>query len=508
MTQRRYLAIACPTLSADRWRRAQDRAGKAEDDGPLALIEKHRGALRIAAIDQAAQATGLKPGMTLADARVRVTELQAVDHDPVADQRWLDQLAGACGRYTPTVAIDLPDTILLDITGCTHLFGGEAALGADAAKRLNGMGARTRHAFADTPEAAAALARFPLAKGNLHRLPIAALRLGAAAETALVRAGLKTIGDLAARPTTPLTARFGSLATAALDRLLGRADSRIVPRHSLPALVFERRCAEPIARTEMALEILADLLVEAGGALAGRGDGGRCFVARLWRTDGAVRDLAVETGLPTRDPRVVMRLLRERIDALADPLDPGFGFDVIRLWVPVAEPLAAEQAELDGKGRAGADTLAALTDRLGVRVGAEQLCRLIARDTHIPERSVSAVPAAQVRASLVWEAPVPGEPPLRPLHLFDPPQPVEVLAEVPDGPPYRFRWRGMQHQVLRHEGPERIGCEWWRHRDRPGLTRDYYRVEDGGGHRFWIFRHGLYGDEVVDARWYIHGLFA
>lgn len=476
-------------------------------DAPLALIEKQRGALRIAATDPAARALGLVPGMTLADARARVPALNAVDHDAAADRRWLERLAGLCGRYTPTVAIDWPDTILLDITGCTHLFGGEESLAAGAVKRLKGVDARVNHACADTPEAAAALARFPSAKGDLHRLPIASLRLDPTAETALVRAGLKSIGDLAARPTTPLTARFGALATAALDRLLGRADSRLIPRRALPTLVFERRCAEPVAQIESALAILADLLEEGAAALAGRGGGGRRFVARFCRTDGEVRDLVVETGLPTRDPAVVMRLLRERIEALSDPVDPGFGFDVIRLWVPVVEPLTIEQTELEKGHPAPGDTLAGLIDRLGVRVGAERLCRLIPRDTHIPERSAVAVPVPEAPPAIAWDEPPAGEPPLRPLHLFDPPQPIEVLAEVPDGPPYRFRWRGVHHQVARHEGPERIACEWWRHRERPGLTRDYYRVEDSRGHRFWLFRHGLY-DETPGPRWYLHGLFA
>ena len=103
--------------------------------------------------------------------------------------------------------------------------------------------------------------------------------------------------------------------------------------------------------------------------------------------------------------------------------------------------------------------------------------------------------------------PEPGEPPTRPFHLFDPPQPIEVIAEVPDGPPHQFRWRRATHAVRRYEGPERIAAEWWRRRDNGGLTRDYYRVEDVHGRRYWLFRHGLY-DEKPDPRWYIHGVFA
>lgn len=490
----------------------QAQAGAASDDAPLALIEKCRGALRIAAVDAEARALGLKPGMALADARVRVSTLRTADHDPAADARWLDALAGLCGRYSPSVAIDAPETILLDLTGCTHLFEGEAALAEDAALRLRKAGAWVRSACADTPEAAAALARFgePGAAdmAAIHRLPVAALRLAPEAEMVLVRAGLKTIGDLASRATPPLTARLGTLATAALARLLGRADSRIIPRQALPDLVFGRRLAEPVAQVEAALLILTDLMGEAASALDERGRGGRRFVTRFCRTDGAVRDLTIETGLPTRDPAVVMRLLRERIEALADPIDPGFGFDVIRLWVAVTEPLTAEQPRLDSESRPEGDTLAGLLDRLSVRVGAGRLRRFVSQDTHIPERAVCAVPVAKAPTPAAWEPPPSGEPPLRPLHLFDPPQPIAVTAAAfPDGPPKQFQWRQKRHDIVHYEGPERIGAEWWRRDDNAGLTRDYYRIEDTRGYRFWVFRHGLYR-EKPDPRWYLHGLFA
>ncbi len=467
--------------------------------------------MRITGGDAAATSAALL-GLTLADARARMPELIAVPQDPVADHRLLEWLADGCDRYTPMVAIAGEDGLTLDITGCAATAGGEGALVADVEARMARAGLSLRHALAHTPEAAQALARFQTAPAAdeasaVRRLPIAAL--GADAETvlALRRAGLNTLGDLASRPLAPLAARFGEELVAVLRRLLGASDSRIVPRRPTPALLVERRFAEPIALVEQALATLGELVGEAGEALLARHMGGRRFAARLYRSDGAVRDLAVEVSVPLRDPKAVMRLFSTRIEALADPLDPGFGFDLIRLVVPVLEPLAPSQLQLEG-GAVAAGEVAALIDRLSTRMGRARFCRLRAHDTHIPEQAVLALPAVEVVEPVAWAVPETGEPPARPLHLFDPPQRIEVVAEVPDGPPHRFRWRRTLHEVARFEGPERIAAQWWTRADNAGLTRDYYRVEDARGRRFWIFRHGLYGQEKSNPGWYLHGLFA
>jgi protein ImuB len=543
--RRRFLALWFPLLPADRRRRTHG-----PDEPPLAFVETQRGAMRVVALDARALRLGLAPGLTLADARARVPDLAAVDHDSHADRLWLERIADGCDRWTPLVALDPPDGVTLDITGCVEGFSNESALAADVERRLAQAGLTVRLALADTPEAAQALARFqslPAADETsaIRRLPVAALRLEEEAETALRRAGLKTIGDLAGRPAAPLAARFGEAMVDALDRLLGRADSRIAPRRALPALLFERRFAEPLARTGDALAVLDDLAREAAGALEERHGGGRRFAARLYRSDGQVREIAVETGLPTRDPAVPARLFRERIDTLADPIDPGFGFDMIRLAVPMVEPLAATQLKLEG-GRVAEEALAALVDRLSTRLGRHRVRRFVAQGSHIPEQQALALPAVDLPDPLPWPTPPAGEPPLRPLHLFDPPQRVEVtMSELPDGPPRRFRWRRIVHEVARFEGPERIAGEWWRVRvsrlpdpapsvlrpkpgreamdcdaaeaadqpaapakGKPLLTRDYFRVEDVRGRRFWLFRHGLYEREAGTPDWYVHGLFA
>jgi protein ImuB len=482
------------------------------DDAPFACVEAVRGALRIAAVDPTALDKGIVPGMALADARAQLPELAVVDADPFADHGWLERIADACDRYTPLIALDGGDGVTLDITGCAHLFGGEGGLVAEVEARLARFGT-LRHALAHTPDAAQALARFQQAPSAsegaaIRRLGVAALRLDDEIAVALRRAGLKTIGDLASRPTAPIAARFGEETVAALARLLGTADQRLRPRRALPALFFERRFAEPIARDDDVLATIADLAGEAADALAARDRGGRRFAVRLYRADGALRDLAVESGLPLRDPQVVLRLFRERIDTLSDPIDPGFGFDMLRLSVPALEPLAATQLQLEG-GAVSEEAMAELVDRLSTRLGRGRICRAVPGDSHLPEQGVLTIAAHDSPPVPVpWDVPEAGEPPLRPIHLFDPPQRIEVMAEVPDGPPHRFRWRRVLHDVIRFEGPERIAAQWWRRGQAKARTRDYYRVEDVRGRRYWIFRHGLYERETADPGWYVHGVFA
>lgn len=476
---------------------------------PLVFTVKQRGAFRLHALDERALALGLEPGMPLADARARVPRLVDVPHDPEGEARLMARLADMAQRYTPMVEIDPPEGLVLDIEGCAHLFGGEQPLARDASRLMARQGLRVAHARADTPEAALALARFGKDEAALRSLPLLALRIEPDVLLALRRGGFVCIGDLADLPAAPLAARFGSRLVEALGRLLGRTDSRIVPRRARPPIFAERRFAEPVARVEMVMIVLGELLETVCETLLERHEGGRRFALRLFRSDGAVRDLAVETGAPVRDAATVLRLVQERVEALSDPLDPGFGFDMLRLAVPRTEALVAEQAGLMAVPD-GSQELAALLDRLGARLGAKRFCRLAPQGSHVPERETGLVSAAENAAE--WDAPLPCEPPLRPLTLFDPPERVDVLAEVPDGPPRSFRWRGTAHRIVAQEGPERIAPEWWRRKDGhdadPGLSRDYYRVEDESGRRFWLFRHGLYERETNAPIWYVHGLFA
>lgn len=480
------------------------------------FVAKVGGALKLATGDARAQALGLGPGLTLADARARQPGLVAVDMDAEADRHWLERLARRCIDYSPLVTRDPPDGITLDMTGAAHLFGGEAGLIDDAGELFARIGMTARLASAATAAGAQALARYaarPVTdeRAAIRALPVAALGLDPAATLALQRAGLKTVGDVAVRPSASIAARFGAGAVTAIRQLTVEAQHPMAPLLHPAPLLFERRFAEPVTHQAMIAETMLALLREAARALAERGLGGRRFRLMLYRSDGAEHRLDIETGTPTRDPALVLRLFDERIGALADPLDPGFGYDRLALAIAAAEPLAAVQPALDGQELADG-AIAELIDRLSTRLGAGRIRRLIPYDSHIPEQAQLALPAIACRTPALWPPPPPGEPPARPLFLFDPPQPVEVIAEVPDGPPHRFRWRRKLHEVRLYEGPERIAGEWWKRQGgeapgQAGLTRDYYRVEDVRGRRYWIFRRGLY-DEKPAPRWYLHGLFA
>ena len=534
---RRYCAIFLPLLSADTWLR--NHPGQL---GPRAFVARDKGAMRIMAVDEMAEALGITPGMALADARARLPDLQTTPYDAAGDARWLEEIADSCDRFTPSIALDPPDGLTLDITGCAHLWGGEAGLMSALAAHLVQLGLTLRLALAETPDKARALARHggdmlrvgrKISPRNLNEtglgyqpqpeqaaatshatpldvldLPVDALGLAEDKITALRRAGLRTLDDLAMRPRAPLAARFGQATVARLARILGEDDARITPRRVPPDISVTQRFAEPVGHSDILRATLHELAGEAGQQLAQRGQGARAFLLMLFRSDSQVQRLAIATGQPTRDPDLVLRLFQERIETLADPLDPGFGYDLIRLDISETDPLGADQLGLTGKDNP-ARSINLLTDRLSVRLGAERIRRFAAADSHIPECAGFTVPVARPVLPLAdhggtLEA---GEPPLRPMHLMDPPQIVQVIAEVPDGPPRRFRWRRQVHDITAYEGPERLSAEWWKRRDGAGLTRDYYRVEDSAGRRFWLFRHGLYEREKDKPDWYLHGLF-
>ncbi len=457
-------------------------------------------------------------------------------------------LADGCRRFTPLAAPDAPDGAMLDIAGSAHLFGGEAALADNIEQRLARRGYQARAALADTPEAAWALARFGAARAAppgadekaLRRLfgplPIAALRLAPETVYGLSQTGLKRIDDLLMRPRAPVAARFGAAVFARLDGLMGRAKSPISPRFEAPPYLVERRFAEPLSQRDSIERVIGALAGDLSRLLERHGEGARRLEACLFRVDGLTRRIAIAASRPLRDPAAITRLFRERITALSaqneDPLESAYGFDLVRLAATAAERLDAgapclPEAPADARGPSSApsgrllparggekgnppkdnppEDMAALVDKLGARLGLRRVLRFQFNDTHIPEFAVTAVAAA---SRLSPQKRGGGEEsPARPLRLFERPEPVEALAEVPDGPPRRFRWRRVIHEVAAIEGPERIAPEWWK-AHAGALTRDYFRVEDGEGRRFWLFREGLYETGTARPRWFLHGLFA
>jgi protein ImuB len=493
-------------------------------DEPSIVVARQNNMLRISALDDAAARFGLAVGLPLANARAICPQVAVYDADEAADAGALNAIAEWCDRFTPLVALDPPHGLFLDVTGCAHLFGGEAAMMSLVCGRLTAQGFVVSAAIAGTAVCARTLTRH--VHGRIVRdgeerdavrlLPVSALGADITVVTGLRRAGLKTIGDVAARERHEITARFGSSFTAHLEKALGECDAPISPRQPLPDYIVEKRFAEPVVTEAVMSATLSGLAGTLVAAMGRQDKGARRLEARFFRTDGAVRTITVDTGQPVTKADVIGRLFRERLEALSDPLDPGFGFDLIRVAASRTEIVVQEQRDLDAHVH-DQDELSALIDRIAARIGGKRVVVHLPQDTHIPERAVWAAPAQHhlvAAAQAVWPARAVGEPPLRPLRLFERPERIKVIAEVPDGPPARFVWRRATHAVVRTEGPERVAMEWWR-AGSAVLTRDYFRVEDEEGLRFWLYRDGLYGREIeqqegtpILPNWFMHGLFA
>ncbi|WP_315706172.1 MULTISPECIES: DNA polymerase Y family protein [unclassified Bradyrhizobium] len=523
--RRRILSLWLPRLPIDRIKRKLASTSATPDDGkPNVVVIKDGNALLIHSLDEAAARWGLTHGLPLANARAICPDLLVHEADTAADTKTLEDIADWCDRFTPLVALDPPHGLALDVTGCAHLFGGEAMLMKLLCDALTARGFTVSAAIASNAICARTLNHHVHGRivldgeeaAVVSPLPVVALGAGEAITLGLRRAGLKTIGDVASRGRHEITARFGAVFTRVLAQALGEADAPISPRKPPPDYIVEKRFAEPVATDTVIAASLSSLASMLVAAMAQQGKGARRLEAYFFRTDGVVRMIAVDTGRPVTEMRVIDRLFRERLDALSDPLDPGFGFDLIRLCASRSELVVQEQRDLDAHVHDN-DEIAALIDRIAARIGGKRVIVHLPVDTHIPERASLPAPAQQqlVAASKAdWPARVEGEPPLRPLRLFDCPEEIQVIAQVPDGPPARFVWRRAAHAIVRAEGPERIAMEWWRP-DGQGLTRDYFRVEDENGLRFWLYRDGLYDREieqqpgrVVQPAWYMHGLFA
>lgn len=475
--------------------------------------------MRLTAVNEVSAGLGLKPGMALADARAMYPSLHAQDADPAADRKLLRSVADWCERYTPLVGFDAPNGLVLDVTGCAHLFGGEKALCRDMILRLSRQGIMAQVSVADTVGAAWATARCHarvtiVPRGALREalasLPPASLRLDGEIVSRLAQLGLKSVGDLLERPRASLVARFGAEIARRIDQALGVEDEPIEPRLPVPLILADKRFPDPVVLESDVLMTVENLGCELKAMLERRGEGARLIQLALFRADGKVVRLDVGTAAPLRDPARIRRLFADRLSVLSDACDPGFGFDMVRLAVRVSERLDPRQNGF-AVGDDAADELAHLVDRLGARFGIDRVCRIAEQNTHIPERAALMTPAhrAMPKMGMVPEAARESPVPARPLRLFMRPEFLpDAMAEVPDGPPMRFRWRRVLHDVVAAEGPERIAMEWWRDDEGCRLTRDYFRVQTREGARVWIYRLGLFGRETAEPKWFLHGVFA
>ena len=519
---RRVLAVWLPYLPADRilrqrlgrsWRSVQTPL-----QPPLVLSQRESNTQRIAALDERAEGLKLKPGMGMADARAMHPDIDVVEADPEADRRMLEALADWCDRFTPLVALDPPDGLFLDVTGCAHLFGGEAPMLDDLLARLLGQGFHARAGLASTPGAAWAAARFMGAdivppgeeEALMARLPLSALRIDPEVRDGLESVGLRTAGALLSTPRAPLVRRFGKSLLTRLDQAVGRMEEAISPRLPVPPLSVERQLAEPIQQREDIEGLVGLLAGTLKSDLERRGEGARALQLTLFRVDAAVYRIALGTSRPLRDPVLVRRLFHEKLAGLPRSIDAGFGFELVRLSALAVARFDMEQTALTGEAASGRRGPGAVRRS---RQGASRRRSAFPPGAGCePCAGACGSPGPGLRRSIAsWQilsrlASDRGRE--RPVRLFRHPEPVDVAAtELPEGPPLNFRWRRAMHRVSRAEGPERIAPEWWREGE-DAATRDYFRIEDAEGRRYWLFRQGLYGASAEPPRWFIHGIFA
>lgn len=573
---KRYLCVWFPDWPLTRLRRsaralktgsAQPARGKrVEPHLPFVLVESGAHGLRVAFANTPARKLGVTAGLAFTDAKARAPNLAFEDIDRAADAKALRQVADWLVRFSPLVALAGEDALMLETTGCDHLHGGECAMLNKLSALLDRNGLPHRIGLAGTQGAAYAVARAApglcLEEGREHdglaELSVSALRLSGDAETLLRRFGLIRIGQLYGIDRKALARRFQSKAAAdavllRLDQALGLRHEPLAPLRPAPLRSARLPCPEPIATSEaitMGLEQLAsDLCYD----LSAAGLGARVFCLTAFKADGTHSEATIKAARPVRSAPHILRLFRERIDSI----DPGFGIDLLLLEAHRTDAMDASPMALSGDLAATATdeaALSALADRLVAKLGEGAVSIHRPKESHIPEQTGrealfdGALPPAATRSGVAGP---------RPIRIFDYPERITVLAEVPDGPPLRFIWRRLPRIVARADGPERISPEWWMHvsppRSAPRIegtqrkwlapkmdpradaidiartrsafdavaedpgevvrtlprARDYYRVEDTEGRRYWLFRDGLYGDGRGAApEWYVHGLFA
>jgi len=554
---KRVISLWLPKFATDRLcRLRQDWL-----DSSLGLIDDEGGRLVLSAVNTAAEQAGIHTGMTLADARAILPELRTSEADPEADNRMLTQLSDWCGRFSPWTAPDEDGaapafggagSIWLDVTGCAHLFGGEDALMRDITGRLATLGFTAYAAIADTPGGAWAAARYTrykrkhwtiIRKGQVQdtiaAMPVAGLRLAPATVAGLQAVGLRRIGDLMPMPRTALVDRFGSEVADRLDQALGERPEPVSPLILSTPWHVRRAFAEPIGRAEDILEAVRSLAHELATTLEADGLGARRLTLAFYHPDGKIARLEAGTSRASRSAVHLARLFTAKLDRI----EAAFGIDALTLTATVTEKLSPTQAALDRRHDHDEAGVAELADKLSNRLGGENVVQMTLQESHIPERAITTspatartrpVPAAPWRtgSSLHRSLPRP-----RPLRLLPRPEEVEAVAPVPDDPPVMFRWRKQVFRIEHADGPERIAPEWWN--DGLGLLeteqahtedsrenedseneaaaspspssiqdniRDYYRVEDRRGRRFWVYREGIYSPGAR-PHWYVHGVF-
>ena len=499
--QKRFVAIWFCSLTTDWFIRRQPLLKTI----PFVLAAPDHGRMIITAVNTMAKNECVKKGMVVADARAIIPSLEVLDDKPELPATLLKGIAEWCIRYSPFVSIDLPDGIILNATGCAHLWGDEKQYLTDISKRLIHFGYNVRIAMADTIGAAWAIVRF----GNhqsivesgrqppaLLSMPSASLRLEAETLDRLDQLGLRQIKQLINMPRSAIRRRFGRQLLQRLDQALGYEEEIVQP--VFPIAPYQERlpCLEPIITAtgiEIALQRLLDTLCH---RLQKEEKGLRMAVFKCYRTDGRIEKISIGTNRPSCNRRHILKLFEDKIETI----EPAGGIELFTLETSKVEDVSAVQEKLwSNNGELHDIILAELLDRLAGKIGLNNIHRYVPDEHYLPERSFKKTSSIDEKIQTEWKIDKP-----RPLQLLSRPEPVEVTAPIPDYPPMLFRHKEKLHTIIKADGPERIEQEWWLE---DGQHRDYYYVEDEEGKRYWLFRSGHY-DAAKNYKWFIHGFFA
>ncbi len=472
---------------------------------PFVLSAPDHGRMVITAANALARGQGIDVGSVVADARAVIGNLEVMDEVEGLDERLLLKLAEWFIRYSPVVAVDLPDGLILDATGCAHLWGGEENYLREIINRMKSLGYTVRASMADTIGAAWAMSRFNSRSSiievdeqlkSLLPLPPMALRLEPEQVDRLHRLGLRRIRDFIGMPSGVLRRRFGDSMIVRLNQALGTEMEFIQP--VLPPVEWQERlpCIEPIS-TRTGIDIALERLLEnLCSRLMKEEKGLRSAIFRCYRVDGKIEQIEIGTNRATCNTRHLFKLFEQKIDTI----EPDLGIELFVLDAPKVEEISSAQQEIWNAARGVEDIgLAELLDKFAGKFGAAHIKRYLPDEHYWPERSMKPAPSLNEKVEVEWRTDRP-----RPLQLLAQPERIDVTAPIPDYPPMNFRYRNVLHVIVKADGPERIEQEWWLQQ---GDHRDYYYVEDEQGKRYWLFRLGHY-DEQRKPLWFVHGFFA
>lgn len=495
----RIVAIFFPGLLTDWMVRRQP----ALKDEPFVLAQHEKNRRVVKAVNQVAQSKGIYTGMVVADCKAILPELQVFDYDPTQPEKLLNALAEWCIRFTPYAAVSLPDTLLLDVNGCAHLWGGERSYLNHIEIKITGLSYTICTAMADTIGAAWALSHFGISgtilkpgaeAAGLQDLPIDALRVEQTMVAEFKKLGFKTIGSILKLPRTALRRRFSRILLTRLSQALGGQMEILTPVTPIPPYQEHLPSVEPI-KTAIGIEMaLKDVLKTLCERLAKENKGLRKAEFRCHRIDGNIQKIDIGTSRPSRSPEHLFKLFQNRIAQI----EPDLGIEVFTIDALVVEELLGTQDALWNVSGANEVAIAELLDRIAGKTGPDSIHRYLPSEHYWPERSIKKATALSEQPTSTWRTDLP-----RPSTLLEKPEQIKVIVRMPDYPPHVFFYKGQRHEVMKADGPERIEQEWW---IQDGEYRDYYCIENDKGARYWIFRSGDYRNK--DVRWFLHGFFA